>query len=453
MIFSVLVSVIVAAFLVVIIMTFKGLKNEKSSSKKVTDRIQKKGKSAIIREAEKKLVKDPHNVQALETIGDLYYSEKNWEKVWYIYKNLYDISAAHVEIDVAKCALRLGMAAYNMEKLDEATKALLLSMKRNPDVFETCFYLGKVFYKTNTFDTALYCFKKAKVIMPENMEVNEMIGLSLFKMQKYRESIPYIKRVLEEKTDNKELTFYMAVSMGECGLGEKALKFFMHLRTDPSYGAQSCLEAGKIHERSKDYANAIKDYEIANKLTDVPENIALQIKYRQANDYIQMNEISKGLDVLRQIQMKKTGYKDVDQLVLRYGELNQNKNLQTYLLSSTSDFVALCRKFISIYHKDSFLKVENVQVASESVEIIGNIENSKWESKQIFRFYRTQNIIGDIYIREFHGKIRDTKCDAGYCVTMGSFTDSAHKYTEGRPIDLIEKEELVKILKKINMFG
>ena len=122
-------------------------------------------------------------------------------------------------------------------------------------------------------------------------------------------------------------------------------------------------------------------------------------------------------------------------------------------MSGTSDFVALCRKFITTYYKDSFVKVEDVQVSSETVEIVCAIENPKWESKQLFRFYRTQNVIGDIYIREFHGKIRDAKCDQGCCVTMGSFSESAHKYTEGRPIDIIEKDELVKILKKINMFN
>ena len=71
----------------------------------------------------------------------------------------------------------------------------------------------------------------------------------------------------------------------------------------------------------------------------------------------------------------------------------------------------------------------------------------------MFRFYRTQTVMGDIYIREFHSKMRDAKCDNGYCVTMGSFSESAHKYTEGRPIDLIEKEQLCKILKKINMLN
>ena len=122
-------------------------------------------------------------------------------------------------------------------------------------------------------------------------------------------------------------------------------------------------------------------------------------------------------------------------------------------MSGTSDFVALCRKFIATYYKDAFVKVEDVQVASESVEIVCEVETPKWEAKQMFRFYRTQNVIGDINIREFHGKLRDTKCDNGVCITMGNFSESAHKFIDGRPIDLIEKDDLVKILKRINMFS
>ena len=122
-------------------------------------------------------------------------------------------------------------------------------------------------------------------------------------------------------------------------------------------------------------------------------------------------------------------------------------------MSGTSDFVALCRKFISAFYNNSFVKVEDVSVDSGHVEIICSIENQKWDTKEIFRFYRSQTVIGDMPIREFHSKMRDLRCDAGFCVTMGSFSESAHKHAEGRPIDLIEKDQLSKILKKINMFS
>ena len=452
MIVSILIAVIIALLLVSIMVAVKSMKR-KDEKTDVSQKIQRKGKSAILREAEKKLAHDPHNVSALEMIGDIYYSEKNWEKVHSVYKTLFDISAAHPEVDLVKSTLRMGIASYYLEKYEDAASTLMYCIKKAPDNFDVNMYLGKTLVKLNTFDKAIYCFKKAKVIQPENNEVNELLGTSLFKYQKYRDCLPFLKRVLDENPSNKEILFDMAVAMTECGMGDKALKVFSHLRPDPNYGAQSCLEAGKMHERVKDFTSAVKDYEIALKLQNVPEQILLQIKYRLANTYIAMNDIAKALAYLRQIQLAKPQYKDVDALVARYSELNQNKNLQTYLLSGTSDFVALCRKFISAYYKDALIKVEDVQVASESVEIICEVETPKWEARQIFRFYRTQNVIGDINVRDFHGKLRDAKCDTGVCITMGSFSESAHKYTEGRPIDLIEKDALTKILKKINMFN
>ena len=452
MIISIFIAVIVALLLVSLIVGLKNIKR-KEDRKDVTQKIQKKGKSAVLKEAERKLAHDPHNVQALEMVGGIYYGEKDWEKVWNIYKTLYDISSAHPEIDIAKTALKMGIAAYNMGKNEDAISSLMLSIKKVPDDFDCNMYLGRALMKANTFDKAIFCFKKAKIMQPENNEVNELLGQALFKSQKYRDCLPFLKRVLDENPGNKEILFEMAVAMTECGMGDKALKVFMHLRPDPDFGPQACLEAGKMHERVKDYAAAIKDYEISMRLPSVPDQIMLQIKYRLANTCIAMNDISKALIYLRQIQAAKQGYKDVDALVARYAELNQNKNLQTYLMSGTSDFVALCRKFISTYYKDAFVKVEDVQVASESVEIVCEVETSRWEAKQMFRFYRTQNVIGDINIRDFHSKLRDTKCDNGVCISIGGFSDSAHKYIDGRPVDLIEKDELVKILKRINMFS
>ena len=126
MIISILIAVIVALILISIGVAIKGMKR-KEDTKDVSQKIQKKGKSAILKEAEKKLAHDPHNVSALEMIGDIYYSEKNWEKVWNVYKTLYDISTAHPEVDIAKSTLRMGVAAFYLEKNDDAISSLMLS--------------------------------------------------------------------------------------------------------------------------------------------------------------------------------------------------------------------------------------------------------------------------------------------------------------------------------------
>lgn len=453
MIIPVLIVIIITALFVVLLMFIKGTSKQERSAKKRSINLQRKGSAALIKEYEKKLSHDSHNVMALEGIGDLYFEDKNWEKVWGVYKTLYDISAAHPEIDIGKSTQRMGIAALNLNRLDDAINSFLISGKKNPDSFETNFSLGKAMYLKQIYDKAVVCFKKCKLLAPENGASNEYLGMSLFKCQKYKESLPFLKKALDEHPENKELLYDMAVAMSESGHGDKAIKVFMHLRPDPQFGALSCLEAGKMHERQKDFKSAIADYEIAFKLQNVPEQTLLQLKYRCANDYIALHNISSGLALLKQIQAVKSGYKDVDNLVSRYQELNQNQNLQVYMLSGTSDFVAICRKIIQLFYKDAFVKVEDVAVATESVEISCSVESNKWESKSLFRFYRTQTVIGDINVREFHSKMRDAKCDNGVCITMGSFSESAHKFTEGRPVDLVEKEQLSKILKKINMFS
>ncbi len=449
MIIPILIAVIVGAALILVLMFARG--NSSGKTSKTATTIQKKGKNAIVREFEKKLAHDPHNIPALEMLGSVYYEEGNWEKTFSIYKILYDLSVAHTEISVAKSTQRMGIAAFNLGKIDDSLNSLMISMQKDPGDYDTNLYCGKAFYAKGAYDKALICFKKAKLIHPDITEVNEQIGLCLYKIQKFKDSLPYLKNAIDEKPGNKELLFYMAVAMSECGLYDKALKLFIHLRPDPEFGAQSCLEAGKLHERLKNYSDAIQDYEIGMKLQGVPEQISLQIKYKCANAYIATNDISGGLNLLRKIQALHSGYKDVDSLVARYQDLTKNKNLQIYLLAGTSDFVVLCRKFISTYYKDAFVKIEDVSVASETVEIICLIEGNRWESKEMFRFYRTSTVIGDIYVRDFHSKMRDLKCDSGLCVTMGTFSESAHKYTEGRPVDLIEKDELCSVLNKISI--
>ena len=172
MIISILIAVIVALLLVTILVTVKNMKR-KDEAKDVTQKIQKKGKSAIMKEAEKKLAHDPHNVSALEMIGDIHYSEKNWEKVWSVYKTLYDISSAHPEIDIAKCALRMGIAAYFLEKLDNAASSLMLCIKKDPNNFDCNYFLGKTLMKTNSFEKAVYCF-------PSNSACGAGVGANNF---------------------------------------------------------------------------------------------------------------------------------------------------------------------------------------------------------------------------------------------------------------------------------
>ena len=420
-----------------------------AAARGVGARGKQKARRFIIRECSKKLAHDPRNVQALTTLGDLYYDERNWDKAFPLYNLLFDLIPTHVEIDAGKIAARQGISAFHIERFEDAERGLLAACKFEPDNFDANFYLGRLMYQKNEYEKAVLCLRKARSINPESTETDEPLGLSYFKSQHYRESIPFLRRVLDEDPTDKDALFAIATAMDKTGYGDKALKVFMHLRPDPQYGAQSCLSAGLIHEHANQYQLAEQDYEIGLKLENVPLDLVTMLRYRLANAHLAQKNIGKALTYFKEIQDTVPGYKDVPVLIQRYQELNTNANLQTYIMSPTADFVALCRRFVTSYYSDATVKIEDAAVTQEFVEILCTVDTPRWEDSELFRFYRSTGAIGELYVREFHSKLRDIKCDKGFCITAGAFTEGAHKFSEGRPIDLIEKDRLVSMLKKL----
>lgn len=422
------------------------------SKKRSTDKsggARQKNRATIIRECTNKLAHNPQNVQALEPLAELYYSEHLWDKALPLYENLLAISARHPEINIGETNLRVGVCMVKLGKAQESLNFLLTALKALPEIYETNFYLGQALFKTGDYEKAIPLLKKALTINPETQGINQPIGMACYKGHKFKEAVQFLRRALDENPEDKEALFALADSMQECGFGDKALKIFTHLRPDPKFGAQSSLFAGIIHTKMQQLDKAAQDFEIGLKLPDIPQELYLELNYRLATCYFRLNKIAVGLDCLNKIQQVVPVYKDVNQLIARYKELNSNSNLQIYLTSGTSDFVALCRNLVKIFHKNSFVKIVDVSVITDSIEILCEVENAKWEDKELFRFYRNSGSIGELYIRDFHAKIRDTKCDKGYCITSGSFSEEARKFIDGRPIDLIEKAQLMKFLKLV----
>ena len=441
---SIIVAILVIVVFLTLITTFSGKKGKDKGAKKPRKR------SVIIKDATKKLSQNPHNVSALTELSNLYYQEHNWEKALPLFEQLLNLSSTNKDIDFFQVALRQGITSLNLKKPEDAIKGLSAAIKINNNNYEANYYLGQAFYQNNMFDKAIPFLRKAATLNAELPNVNEPIGLSFYNLKRYRDSLPYLKRALEENPEEKVILFSMADAMQQTGFGDKALKVFMHLRADPEFGARSCLSAGIMHMNSGALDKAIQDFEIALKHSNVPPEILLEIKYRLAGCYLQDGAVDQGLSMLREVQIVNPTYRDVNSLITRYMELKQNKNLQIYLTAGNSDFVALCRKLVETFYGKAVVRIIDIAVTNDNTEILTEVETAKWEDTVIFRFYRTTGSTGELHIRDFHGRIKDARAGHGICLTAGSFSEEAKKYIEGRPIDLVDKAELIKRLKKID---
>jgi len=57
--------------------------------------------------------------------------------------------------------------------------------------------------------------------------------------------------------------------------------------------------------------------------------------------------------------------------------------------------------------------------------------------------------VGELMLRDFHARLKEVRAGRGVCLTAGSFSEQAAAFVEARMIDLVEKEGLVRLFRRI----
>ncbi|MCR5620787.1 MAG: tetratricopeptide repeat protein [Treponema sp.] len=436
---------------VAVVLVFKGMGGKNTDS----TAIKNKNEAKVLKDATRKLERDPDNIPALTQLSEIFYTNEVYDKALQHYKSLVRIAPIHPEVDEGKVALRAGICLCKAQEWADALKYLLQSSLKDGSNFDVNYYLGLVYSKLKDYAKAVPCLKKALIVNPASTQANMLVARCFYEQRHFKEALPYLKVVIAAEPNNKEAMFDYADVMVEEGHGEKSIKIFSRLRPDPVYGAKSCIRSGVFHYNQGDKKTAIEDFTIGLKLPNVPQADTLELKYRLAVCYFDTNRYKEGLALLAEIKQVNPQYKDIMQLIGRYSELSQNSNLQIYLAGSVSDFIALCRRIATNWEKGLNATFQDAHAEASYTDITVEVasrggDDSDLKKTWLFRFFRTTGATGEIYVREFHEALQDRKISKGICVTAGVFSDGARKYAEGRPVDLVERDKLNVLLKKAN---
>ena len=90
MLIPVLISITVAVILITILLVASSMKRNAKGARaeKVASSVQRKGIGAVVKEYEKKLAHDPHNIEALNGLGQGITSRNFWRVVNLILKQI-----------------------------------------------------------------------------------------------------------------------------------------------------------------------------------------------------------------------------------------------------------------------------------------------------------------------------------------------------------------------------
>jgi tetratricopeptide (TPR) repeat protein len=441
----------ISAFVLVVII-FIFIMNRTGSGSMKSGKLSKDHEAAI-REANKRLAQNPNDPEALYTLANAYFDEENWDKAVQTFEILIlHLSTSKIDnMDQFTLYKRYGMAARKLNMLDQAYKGFSTARLHKQDDFEVNYELGALEFERKNYEKAIQLLTQARSQEPDSPAVLRYLGHALFRLKKPKEAMTFIRKAIDLAPDDKESLYTLGECYHEANQTEQALRIFNHLRADPVMGPNACLIAGTMHLDTRQYDAAVQDFEIGLKHPNIKPDILLDLRYRLATTYIKLNDIGKAIPLLKQIQAENSSYKDVNVLLGKYIELNANRNLQTFLMGSSADFVALCRKIVMTYYGRAKVKITNISVTkSEWADILAEVDTIKWSDLIMFRFIRTQGSIGELIVRDFHSHLKEIKAGKGICMTVGNFSEEAKRYTEARLIDLIEKEKLQAILNSVD---
>jgi tetratricopeptide (TPR) repeat protein len=438
---------ILAVFVVLVLIAFLAisiLTRAKSGGKK---RI--KGRDALVKNAIKRLGEDPRDPDALADVGDMYYREENWDQAFKTYAILAELG--NQARDAFESNLRWAASALKLGRNEDAYKGFSAARALNANNFEVNYNLGALEFQQQNYEKAIQLLNQAKTQNPEHAPTLRTLGHAFFRMKKSKEAMANSRRAIDLAPGDKESLFTLAECYHETNQIEQAQRIFNHLRSDPAMGAAACLTCGIMSAETRNYAKAIQDFELGLRHENSKVDVRTDLRYRLAQCYLQTSEIGKALALLKTIQTENPTYKDVAALIGRFQELNANKNLQVYLMAPTGDFVALCRKVAMSYYSKSKVKISKIEVEkNEWADILAEVDTPKSVDVVMFRFIRNQGSVGEIVVRDFHSHIRDVKATKGICISVGTFSEEARRYTEARLIDLIEKERFMVILNAVD---
>ena len=442
-------TIIISFFIIIIAVVILVLVATRSKSSSSGGRKKVKGRAGLMKEASRRLAQNPHDVEGLFIMGDIYYQDQDWEKAYTAYSALLDRMKPlemNKQLDVA---IRYGTCALKTNRLPEAKKGFLLAETINPKNLDVSYNLGYIYYLEKEYEKAVKFFKRTLILEPNSFLATKYLGYTLKHLHKYTEALPALKKALDFKPDDKEVLFAMGECFYETEATDRCLKILNHLRVDPVFGPQASLYTGMIKAKADQLERAIEDFQIGLKHTGTPLDISNELKYRLAQAYIKTHEIGQALHLLKEIQSISPGYKDAATLIMRYQELNKNKNLQIYLMSGQSEFVALCRKIVARFYPKAKVKIVDISVLAAYTDIVAEIDTSRFSDTVIFRFFRSQGTVGELLLRELHARLKEVKGGTGICMSAGTFTEEAVRFSEGRPLDLYDKTRLSNVLNSL----
>lgn len=412
----------------------------------------KQGKNqAAVKLAKQVIARDQKNYLAHFYLGKAYLADNKPELAIMEYRLVNDNALFGEGIDEIDFRKEYSQLLMQFNQQQDALKNFLLLTKLEPKNADNYFQVGRIYESLNRYDLALGFMQKTVALDKRNAKAHAEIGLMLYRTKQFNEAKREIDTALKLSPDTYSSYYYLGKILKDAKDLPGAIKAFEKAQRDPEFKQKAIIERGTCYMVVNRYDNAIPDFQRAIDLDKSgASSDTLYSRYFLAACYEKLRKIEKAIEQWEYIYNRNKGFRDVASKLTEYKDLQSNDYMKDYLTCSDEEFAMICK---STCEKAMHMQILSSESKKWGIQITGvEQKEDSWMSvrKQVLfvRFYREPEPIEDALVREALDTMKQANSVKGFLFSSSGFTNTAKRFAENRPVELIEKQKLEQILTK-----
>ncbi|GAB1481522.1 tetratricopeptide repeat protein [Treponema sp.] len=417
----------------------------------------KQGKTQAAAKAAKAIIsRDPRNAEAHYILGQAYQAENKGELALMEYKTVNQIGSFSPALNEIEFRQKIAQLFIRFNQPEEALKEYLLLVKLEGFQADHFYWAGKLFAERNRSDMALNYLRKAVELNPRHGLAHYELGIHLYKEKKSVEAKVELEAALKYESDKYQAYYYLGKLQKEAHDYVAALLSFEKAQRDSDFKVKALVERGGCYMSMNNMEKAIPELERAIKVSNDDGNQeTLYARYFLAMCFEKARELDKSIEQWEKIYAKKPNFRDVAEKLSHYQEFRTDDKMKDYLTSSREEFIEYCKAIVS---QGLSLQVRDVMEIPNGCDIVAvESDSSKWlnarKMPRLIRLLRIPDMVDESMIRSLLEQMKKIGMTRAALVTSSGFSRSAMDFSDSRPIDLYNKDQLQEMLIGVDIYG
>ncbi len=351
------------------------------------------------------------------------------------------------EVEIHRKIANINLNLGNDKKAEsEFLLIATLDSADSDDRAEAYYYLGIILRNRNELQKGVDYFTRAIQLRPNFPQAYLELGKLNYQLTNFEAARKALLKAVSDDSDLVEAHFYYGVLLEKDRSFKKSIEEFEIAMQDDRFKFNSYFHLALIHMELFDRELAFDFFEKALELSTPDQQMLLDLKYRYANFLVDAGNINRAIDLWNQLQSAQPGYKDTESKLRIYIEVSRSVNLSRFITSAKQEFLETGRALCELLH----VHVEDHRFGEENfIEFKGMLSLGGGERMCIVHLVRWTNQVGEIPVRELLERMTGENAPRGIFITSSQYSEKALELSNIRPIELIARERLERLLTKV----